>query len=108
MSVRLLPRPSRPSSRSMMKVSVIMPSIFAMPEMASRTSRTLRSLTPSVMALEMLKLWKRAMKKLKMVADLLTVADICIEAFKAWARLLESHGKGPSRKRDDREVNTVE
>jgi hypothetical protein len=26
-----------------------------------------------------------AMKKLKMVADLLTVADICIEAFKAWA-----------------------
>jgi hypothetical protein len=48
------------------------------------------------------------MKKLKMVADLLTVADICIEAFKAWARLLESHGKGPSRKRDDREVNTVE
>jgi hypothetical protein len=48
------------------------------------------------------------MKKPKTVADLLTVADICIEAFKAQARLLESHGKGPSRKRDDREVNTTE
>jgi hypothetical protein len=43
-----------------------------------------------------------------MVADLLTVADVCIEAFEAWARLLESRGKGPSRRRDDQEVNTVE
>jgi hypothetical protein len=49
-----------------------------------------------------------AMKKPKTVADLLAVANICIEAFKAQARLLESRGKGPSRKRDDREVNTVE
>jgi hypothetical protein len=49
-----------------------------------------------------------AMKKPKMVADLLAVADICIEAFKAQAQLLESHGKRPSGKRDDREVNTVE
>jgi fructose 1,6-bisphosphatase len=32
------------------------------------------------------------MKKPKMVADLLTVADVCIEA---QARLLESRGKGP-------------
>jgi 3-hydroxyacyl-CoA dehydrogenase len=51
---------------------------------------------------------KIAMKKLKMVADLLTVADVCIETSEARARLLESRGKGPSRKRDDREVNTVE
>jgi hypothetical protein len=49
-----------------------------------------------------------AMKKPKMVADLLAVADICIEAFEARARLLESRGKGPSRRRDDREVNIVE
>jgi hypothetical protein len=49
-----------------------------------------------------------AMKKPKMVADLLAVADIFIEASEARARLLESHGKGPSRKRNDREVNTVE
>jgi hypothetical protein len=48
------------------------------------------------------------MKKPKTVADLLTVADVCIEAFKARARLLESQGKGSSRRRDDREVNTVE
>jgi hypothetical protein len=48
-----------------------------------------------------------AMKKPKMMADLLTVADVCIEASEAWARLLESRGKGPSR-RDDREVNTAE
>jgi hypothetical protein len=39
-----------------------------------------------------------AMKKPKMVADLLVVADICIEASEARARLLESHGKGPSKK----------
>jgi hypothetical protein len=49
-----------------------------------------------------------AMKKPKTVADLLMVADICIEASEARARLLESRGKGSSRKRDDREVNTVE
>jgi hypothetical protein len=48
------------------------------------------------------------MKKPKMVADLLAVANICIEASEARARLLESRGKGPSRKRDDREVNTTE
>jgi hypothetical protein len=48
------------------------------------------------------------MKKLKTMTDLLTVTDICIEASEARARLLESLGKGPSRKRDDREVNTAE
>jgi hypothetical protein len=47
-----------------------------------------------------------AMKKPKMVADLLTVVDICIEASEARAQLLESRGKGPSRKKEDREVNT--
>jgi hypothetical protein len=36
------------------------------------------------------------------------VADVCIEASEAWARLLESQGEGPSRRRDDREVNTME
>jgi hypothetical protein len=39
---------------------------------------------------------------------LLVVVDICIEASEARAQLLVSRGKGPSRKRDDREVNTVE
>jgi hypothetical protein len=48
------------------------------------------------------------MKKPKTVADLLAVADVCIEAFEAQARLLESRGKGTSRKKEDREVNTVE
>jgi hypothetical protein len=48
------------------------------------------------------------MKKLKTVADFLAVADVCIEAFETWARLLECRGKGPSRKRDDQEVNTAE
>jgi hypothetical protein len=47
------------------------------------------------------------MKKLKMVADLLAVADICIKVFEARARLLESSGKGASRK-EDREVNTAD
>jgi hypothetical protein len=48
-----------------------------------------------------------AMKKPKTVADLLTVADVCIDASEARARLLESRGKGTSRRRDDREVSTT-
>jgi hypothetical protein len=51
---------------------------------------------------------KIAMKKPKTVVDLLAVADVCIEASEARARLLESRGKGPARRKDDREVNTVE
>jgi hypothetical protein len=47
-------------------------------------------------------------EKPKTVPELLAVADICIEASEARARLLESRGKGPSRKRDDRDVNIVE
>jgi hypothetical protein len=44
-----------------------------------------------------------------MVADLLIVAHVCIEASEAWARLLESHGKWPSmKKQDDREVNATD
>jgi hypothetical protein len=49
-----------------------------------------------------------AMKKPKMVTDLLAVADVCIEASKARARLLESRGKGASMKKDDHEVNTAD
>jgi hypothetical protein len=50
-----------------------------------------------------------AMKKPKIVVDLLTVTDTCIKASKAWARLLESHGRWPSKKKkDDREVNTTD
>jgi hypothetical protein len=49
-----------------------------------------------------------AMKKLKTVDNLLTVADVCIEASEARARLLKSRGKGASRRRDDWEVNTAE
>jgi hypothetical protein len=48
------------------------------------------------------------MKKPKTVADLLVVADVCIDVFEARARLLESRDKGPSKKKqDDREVNTT-
>jgi hypothetical protein len=49
-----------------------------------------------------------AMKKPKTVADLLAVADVCIEASETRARLLQSRGKGTSRRKDDREVNTAE
>jgi hypothetical protein len=42
------------------------------------------------------------LKKLKTVADLLTVADICIEASKAQDRILESRNKGlPREKQHD-------
>jgi hypothetical protein len=40
-----------------------------------------------------------AMKKLKTVADLLTVADVCIEASEARAQLLESRARGPQGRR---------
>jgi hypothetical protein len=49
-----------------------------------------------------------AIKKSKTMADLLVVADICIEAFEAWARFLESRGKGSSRKKEFWEVNTAD
>jgi hypothetical protein len=48
------------------------------------------------------------MKKPKTVDDLLAVADVCIEASDAQAQLLESRGKGPARRKDDREINTAE
>jgi hypothetical protein len=49
------------------------------------------------------------MKKPRTGVDLLAVADIYIEAFEAQARLLESRGKGPTKKKqDDREVNTTD
>jgi hypothetical protein len=42
---------------------------------------------------------KIAMKKPKMVADLLVDADVCIEVSEGRAQLLESHNKGPSKKK---------
>jgi hypothetical protein len=39
------------------------------------------------------------MKEPKMVADLLPIVDICIEASEALARLLDSRNKGPSKKK---------
>jgi hypothetical protein len=51
-----------------------------------------------------------AMMKPKIVIDLLAVADVCIEASKARAQLLESRNKGPSKnkKQEDWEVNTAD
>jgi hypothetical protein len=49
------------------------------------------------------------MKKPKTMVDLLAVVDVCIEDSEAQARLHESRGKGPSkRKQDDWEVNTTD
>jgi hypothetical protein len=50
------------------------------------------------------------MKKSKMVVNLLAVADVCIEASEARARLHELSNKGPSKKKqqEDREVNAVD
>jgi hypothetical protein len=49
------------------------------------------------------------MKKPTVVADLLTVTDVCIKAFEDRTWLLESRGKGPSKKKeDDQEVNTTD
>jgi hypothetical protein len=46
--------------------------------------------------------------KPKMVANLLAVIDVCIEASEARAQLLESWGKRTSRKKGAREVNTTD
>jgi hypothetical protein len=40
-----------------------------------------------------------AMKKHRIVANLLAITNICIEASKARAQLLESCGKGPLKKK---------
>jgi hypothetical protein len=48
------------------------------------------------------------MKKLKIVVHLLAVANICIEASEARAWLLETRGKGTSRKKEDHEVNIAD
>jgi hypothetical protein len=49
------------------------------------------------------------MKKPGMVVDLLAIAHMCIEAYEARARLLESRGKGPSKKKqDNQEFNTTD
>jgi hypothetical protein len=49
------------------------------------------------------------MKKPKVVADLLTVTDVYIEASEARARILESCGKGPSKKKsNDLEINMTD
>jgi hypothetical protein len=63
----------------------------------SRTSKTSRSsFCDEVSDIKIVE--EITMKKSKTVADLLAVADVCIEASEAWARLLESQGKGTSRK----------
>jgi hypothetical protein len=50
-----------------------------------------------------------AMKKPMTVIDLLVVTDTCIEVSEVQAQLLESRGKGPSKKKqDDQEVNTTD
>jgi hypothetical protein len=50
-----------------------------------------------------------AMKKHRIVANLLAITNICIEASKARAQLLESCGKGPlKKKQDDHEVSTID
>jgi hypothetical protein len=50
-----------------------------------------------------------AMKKPKIVANLLVVVDVCFEASEARARLLDTHNKGPSnnKQQEDQEVNAV-
>jgi hypothetical protein len=50
------------------------------------------------------------MKKPRTMVDLLAVADVCIKASYAQARLLESRNKGPSKKKqqEDRDVNTTD
>jgi hypothetical protein len=108
MSIHLLPRPLRPSDKNMMRVSMIMSSIFcnasnAISHIQDIEINAFRDGVNDIKTVE-----KIAMKKPKMMVDLLAVVDICIEAFEAQARLLESRDKGPSRKKEGQEVNTAD
>jgi hypothetical protein len=52
---------------------------------------------------------ENVIKKPKTVANLLTIADTCIEASEVRARLLESHGKGTTKKmQDNQKVNMTD
>jgi hypothetical protein len=85
-----------------------MSSIFAMLGTPSCTSKTLRSYAFHDDISDIKTVEEIAMKKPKMVTDLLAVTDVCIKASEAQTRLLESRSMGPSRKKDDREVNTTD
>jgi hypothetical protein len=68
--------------------------------MLSQTSKTSISSTPSEMGVSDIKTVEEiAMKKPESVADLLSIVDVCIEASKARAHLLDSRNKGPSKKK---------
>jgi ethanolamine utilization protein EutA (predicted chaperonin) len=58
--------------------------------------------------IEIINAFHDGVSDIKTVAHMLIVADVCIEASKAWAQLLESHGKGPSKKKEDLEANTTD
>jgi hypothetical protein len=108
MSVHLPLRPSRPSSRSTTSLRDYVKHFYnaknGIPYIQDiEIINTFRDGISDIKTME-----EVAMKKPKTVADLLAVADVCIEASEARARLLKSRGKGPTRRRDDREVNTAE
>jgi hypothetical protein len=93
----------------MMRVSAIMSNVSAMPGMLSPHIQDIEIINAFRDGVSDIKTVEEiAMKKPKTVADPLAVADVCIEASEARARLLESRGKGPVRRKDDREVNNAE
>jgi hypothetical protein len=65
----------------------------------SRISRTLRSSMPPNGVSDIKTVEEITMKKPRTVVDPLAVTDICIEAFEARAWVLESQGKGPTKKK---------
>jgi hypothetical protein len=83
MSVQLLLRPSKPSSRSMMSLCDYVKHLY-----------NARNVIPYIQDIEIINAFRNgvsdiktveeiAMKETKTVADLLAVADVCIEASKA-------------------------
>jgi hypothetical protein len=90
MSVRLLSRPSRPSSISMMSLRDYVKHFC-----------NARNDILHIQDIEIINPFCDGINNVK------TVEEIGMKKAKTVARLLESRGKGPSRKRDDWEVNTT-
>jgi hypothetical protein len=67
-----------------------------------------RNAIPYIQDIEIINAFRGGVSDIKTVADLLAVADVCIEASEAWAWRLETRGKGTSRKKEDHEINIAD
>jgi hypothetical protein len=66
-----------------------------------------RNIIPYIQDIEIINAFHDGVSNIKIVEEI-AMKKLCIEASEARARLRESRGKGTSRKKDDRDVNTAD